>query len=164
MTGSRPVSEGSSSSDSEGPALPARAEPSGVAAPAHDAQAVATTGREARAASSHSSESEDSDARRRRRRREKQRSREKGLKVKKSGSKDKKRKDKKRKKEDKKSRKDKGPVQLSKFLERGEGSGGAKYSAVSGKKIKLKVEKTKADKEAERNRKHLLAVLNASYD
>jgi hypothetical protein len=30
--------------------------------------------------------------------------------------------------------------------------------------IKLKVEKTKADREAERNRKSLLAVLNASYD
>ena len=30
--------------------------------------------------------------------------------------------------------------------------------------IKLKVEKTKTDREAELKRKHLLAVLNASYD
>lgn len=51
------------------------------------------------------------------------------------------------------------PVQLSKFLE-----GDAKYSSVSGKKIKLKLEKSREDKIAEQNRQQLLAFLNASTD
>lgn len=56
-----------------------------------------------------------------------------------------------------------GPVQLSKFL--GETKeDGVRRSAVSGKKILMKVEKTKEDKLAENNRNELLKFLNASYD
>ena len=39
-----------------------------------------------------------------------------------------------------------------------------KISAVSGKRIKMKVEKTKRDVELETNRQNLLAFLNDSYD
>eukprot|EP00884_Botryococcus_braunii_P019485 jgi/Botrbrau1/621/Bobra.0161s0014.2 len=51
------------------------------------------------------------------------------------------------------------PVQLSQYLH-----GEEKYSVISGKKIKLKVDKTKEDREADRNRQQLLEFLNASYD
>nr|POF22586.1 hypothetical protein CFP56_49703 [Quercus suber] len=56
-----------------------------------------------------------------------------------------------------------GPVQLSKFLGR-EKDDGARLSAISGKKIRLKVEKTKEDKLAENKRNELLKFLNASFD
>lgn len=56
-----------------------------------------------------------------------------------------------------------GPVQLSKFLGRDKDEG-VRRSAVSGKKILLKLEKTKEDKVAEDNRNELLKFLNASYD
>ncbi|KAL6513283.1 hypothetical protein OROGR_020769 [Orobanche gracilis] len=41
---------------------------------------------------------------------------------------------------------------------------GARRSAVSGKKLLLKIDKTKEDKMAENNRNELLKFLNASYD
>ncbi|KAG0479826.1 hypothetical protein HPP92_010392 [Vanilla planifolia] len=41
---------------------------------------------------------------------------------------------------------------------------GVRRSAVSGKKILLKLEKSKEDKKAENNRNELLKFLNASYD
>ncbi|KAL6544999.1 hypothetical protein OROHE_009906 [Orobanche hederae] len=41
---------------------------------------------------------------------------------------------------------------------------GARRSAVSGKKLLLKLDKTKEDKMAENNRNELLKFLNASYD
>ncbi|EYU42196.1 hypothetical protein MIMGU_mgv1a017311mg [Erythranthe guttata] len=56
-----------------------------------------------------------------------------------------------------------GPVQLSKFLGRDKDDV-ARRSAVSGKKILLKVDKTKEDKLAENNRNELLKFLNSSYD
>lgn len=56
-----------------------------------------------------------------------------------------------------------GPVQLSKFLGRDKDDG-VRRSAVSGKKILLKLDKTKEDKEAESKRNELLKFLNASYD
>ncbi|CAH9099724.1 unnamed protein product [Cuscuta europaea] len=55
------------------------------------------------------------------------------------------------------------PVQLSKFLGRDKDDG-VRRSAVSGKKILLKLDKTKEDKEAENKRNELLRFLNASYD
>ncbi|KAJ4967977.1 hypothetical protein NE237_014678 [Protea cynaroides] len=55
------------------------------------------------------------------------------------------------------------PVQLSKFLGRDK-EDGVRRSAVSGKKILLKLEKSKEDKLAENNRNELLKFLNASYD
>ncbi|KAL0916334.1 hypothetical protein M5K25_013837 [Dendrobium thyrsiflorum] len=55
------------------------------------------------------------------------------------------------------------PVQLSKFLGRDKDDS-VRRSAVSGKKILLKLEKTKEDKKAETNRNELLKFLNASYD
>ncbi|KAK8967747.1 hypothetical protein KSP40_PGU021019 [Platanthera guangdongensis] len=55
------------------------------------------------------------------------------------------------------------PVQLSKFLAR-EKDDGVRRSAVSGKKIQLKLDKSKEDKKAETNRNELLKFLNASYD
>nr|GEY33638.1 protein FAM133B [Tanacetum cinerariifolium] len=55
------------------------------------------------------------------------------------------------------------PVQLSKFLGRDKDDG-VRRSAVSGKKILLKLDKTKEDKKAENNRNQLLKFLNASYD
>jgi len=58
-----------------------------------------------------------------------------------------------------------GPVQLSKFLGRDkEKEEGAQRSAISGKKIMMKLEKTKEDKAAESKRNELLKFLNASYD
>lgn len=54
-------------------------------------------------------------------------------------------------------------MQLSKFLGR-EKDDGVRRSAVSGKKILLKLEKSKEDKMAENNRNKLLNFLNASYD
>ncbi|CAI9764780.1 unnamed protein product [Fraxinus pennsylvanica] len=56
-----------------------------------------------------------------------------------------------------------GPVQLSKFLG-SDKDDGVRRSAVSGKKIQLKLERTKVDKLAENNRNELLRFLNASYD
>jgi len=62
------------------------------------------------------------------------------------------------------SRKDgSGPVQLSKFLGR-EKDSKSRRSVVSGKKIQMKVERTKEDKLAETNRMELLKFLNSSYD
>ncbi|CAI7777120.1 unnamed protein product [Closterium sp. NIES-53] len=55
-----------------------------------------------------------------------------------------------------------GPVQLSQFLGRDDGS--TRYSVISGKKIRMKVDKTKDDKVAEANRSELLRFLNSSYD
>lgn len=55
------------------------------------------------------------------------------------------------------------PVQLSKFLGRDKGDG-VRRSAVSGKKILLKLDKTREDKTAENNRNELLKFLNASFD
>ncbi|PPD97365.1 hypothetical protein GOBAR_DD05578 [Gossypium barbadense] len=52
------------------------------------------------------------------------------------------------------------PVQLSKFLGRDKDEG-ARRSAVSGKKILLKLDKSKEDKEAESKRNELLKFLNA---
>ncbi|KDO36467.1 hypothetical protein CISIN_1g033507mg [Citrus sinensis] len=56
-----------------------------------------------------------------------------------------------------------GPVQLSKFLRREKGDG-VRRSAVSGKKILLKLDKSKEDKEAESKRNELLKFLNANFD
>lgn len=55
------------------------------------------------------------------------------------------------------------PVQLSKFLGRDK-EDGVRRSAISGKKILLKLDKSKEDKMAENNRNELLKFLNASYD
>ncbi|TVU49871.1 hypothetical protein EJB05_01210 [Eragrostis curvula] len=58
-----------------------------------------------------------------------------------------------------------GPVQLSKFLGRDkEKEEGVQRSAISGKKIMMKLEKSKEDKVAESKRNELLKFLNASYD
>lgn len=54
-------------------------------------------------------------------------------------------------------------MQLSKFLGRDK-EDGVRRSVVSGKKILMKIEKTKEDKLAETNRNELLKFLNASYD
>ncbi|CAH2044517.1 unnamed protein product [Thlaspi arvense] len=56
-----------------------------------------------------------------------------------------------------------GPVKLSKFLGRDKDDG-ERRSAVSGKKILLKVDKSKEDKAAESKRNELLKFLNASFD
>ncbi|CAK9154646.1 unnamed protein product [Ilex paraguariensis] len=55
------------------------------------------------------------------------------------------------------------PVQLSKFLQHDQDDG-VRRSAVSGKKILLKLDKSKEDKLAENKRTELLKFLNASYD
>lgn len=55
------------------------------------------------------------------------------------------------------------PVQLSKFLGRDKEEG-VRRSVVSGKKIQMKLEKSKEDKFAESKRNELLKFLNASYD
>ncbi|KAG6517417.1 hypothetical protein ZIOFF_020807 [Zingiber officinale] len=55
------------------------------------------------------------------------------------------------------------PVQLSKFLGR-DNEDGVRRSAISGKKVLLKLDKSKEDKMAESNRNELLKFLNASYD
>ncbi|KAJ1380879.1 NKAP family protein [Sesbania bispinosa] len=52
---------------------------------------------------------------------------------------------------------------LDQFLGRDKDDG-VRRSAVSGKKILLKLEKTKEDKEAESKRNELLNFLNASFD
>lgn len=90
---------------------------------------------------------------------------EENLKVKKSSKKlskqhSKERKHDKKHKRDRHHRRKSSPVQLSKFLN----SDDAKYSSVSGKKIKLKLEKSQADKDAEINRAQLLAFLNSGAD
>lgn len=54
-------------------------------------------------------------------------------------------------------------MQLSKFLGRHKDDG-VRRSVVSGKKILLKLDKSKEDKMAETNRNELLKFLNASYD
>lgn len=56
-----------------------------------------------------------------------------------------------------------GPVQLSKFLGRDKEEG-VQRSAISGKKIMMKLDKSKEDKAAESKRSELLKFLNASYD
>lgn len=84
------------------------------------------------------------------------------------GGKQKEKRRKSKKKKERKERDDsgedsKGPVQLSKFLKREE-ENRVRYSVISGKKIKMKVEKSKEDKVAEANRNELLRFLNASYE
>ncbi|KAL3814663.1 hypothetical protein ACJIZ3_015931 [Penstemon smallii] len=69
----------------------------------------------------------------------------------------------KHKDKEKQQEKNSGPVQLSKLLGRDKGDS-VRRSAVSGKKILLKLEKTKEDKLAENNHNELLKFLNASYD
>lgn len=54
-------------------------------------------------------------------------------------------------------------MQLSKFLGRDQDDG-VHRSAVSGKKILLKLDKSKEDKMAESKRSELLKFLNASFD
>lgn len=54
-------------------------------------------------------------------------------------------------------------MQLSKFLGRDKNDG-VRRSVVSGKKILMKLDKSKEDKLAENNRNELLKFLNASYD
>lgn len=68
--------------------------------------------------------------------------------------------EKKRKRKSGSKEKQKGPVKLSKHIFRD----GEKYSVISGKKIRLKIDKTKEDIEAERKRKDLLASLNEMYE
>lgn len=63
----------------------------------------------------------------------------------------------------KESERSSGPVQLSKFLGREKEESG-KRSVISGKKIMMKLEKSKEDKAAENKRNELLKFLNASYD
>ncbi|XP_048456561.1 protein FAM133-like isoform X1 [Rhincodon typus] len=53
-----------------------------------------------------------------------------------------------------------GPVQISKFLKDRDRSD--TYSMITGKKIKMKVKKTKDDKERDRNRAELLQFLNSA--
>ncbi|XP_069787463.1 corepressor interacting with RBPJ 1 [Narcine bancroftii] len=53
-----------------------------------------------------------------------------------------------------------GPVQISKFLKDRDKSD--KYSTITGKKIKMKVKKTRGDKERDRNRAELLQFLNSA--
>jgi len=76
----------------------------------------------------------------------------------------KKRKKKKKKKSKKRAKKKAdeapGPVQLSKFMKERRQKEEAHRSAVSGKKIKLKIKKSSKDKEREKNRKELLHFLN----
>lgn len=54
-------------------------------------------------------------------------------------------------------------MQLSKFLAR-EKEDGTRRSAVSGKKILLKLDKSKEDKAEENKRNELLKFLNSSFD
>lgn len=61
------------------------------------------------------------------------------------------------------------PVKLSKFWNVGGGAGTSsdsdsepRRSAISGKKIKRKIKKSKADKEMDKNRQKLLAFLNST--
>lgn len=67
-----------------------------------------------------------------------------------------------KRKKDKKSKggeENSGPVQISKYLkERKKG----KYSMISGKKIKMKVKKSKKDKQRDKNRAELLEFLNST--
>ncbi|CAL8467357.1 g6894 [Coccomyxa elongata] len=103
-----------------------------------------------------SPEDNSSPGRGRRRERNKKDKKEKLKKTKKNKkSKDKDR-EKKRKRKSGDREKRKGPVQLSKHIY----GDGEKYSVISGKKIRLKIDKTKEDIEAERKRKDLLASLN----
>ncbi|KAH9605036.1 hypothetical protein KSS87_003487 [Heliosperma pusillum] len=69
-----------------------------------------------------------------------------------------------KKEKDQDGRQSSGPVQLSKFLGRDKEDDGVRRSVVSGKKIKMKLEKSKEDKFAENKRNELLKFLNASYD
>ncbi|XP_039594460.1 uncharacterized protein si:ch211-22i13.2 [Polypterus senegalus] len=52
-----------------------------------------------------------------------------------------------------------GPVQISKFLNEKKKN---EYSMITGKKIKMKVKKTKMDKERDKNRAELLDFLNST--
>lgn len=107
-----------------------------------------------------SSEEGSDRSRRKRRKKEKKEKNEKSLKVKKKKKSKSKDKDKKKKRKSEGRDKDKGPVQLSKHLH-GDGN---KYSVISGKKIRLKIDKTKEDIEAEKKRRDLLASLNEMYN
>ncbi|MGH0118054.1 UNVERIFIED_CONTAM: hypothetical protein FKN15_052059 [Acipenser sinensis] len=53
-----------------------------------------------------------------------------------------------------------GPVQISKFLNDKKSD---KYSMITGKKIKMKVKKTKKDKQRDKNRAELLDFLNSTF-
>lgn len=55
-------------------------------------------------------------------------------------------------------------MQLSKFLQSDKAKAEGQYSSVSGHKIKMKVDKSQADLEAERKRRELLLALNNMYD
>ncbi|XP_041269579.1 pre-mRNA-splicing factor CWC22 homolog [Onychostruthus taczanowskii] len=66
-----------------------------------------------------------------------------------------------KKKKEKKKRKEKtGPVQLSKFFKNKKKN--ENYSMITGKKIKMKIKKTKEDIERDRNRAQLLEFLNSA--
>ncbi|KPP69602.1 hypothetical protein Z043_111632, partial [Scleropages formosus] len=68
-----------------------------------------------------------------------------------------------KRKKDKKSKADSessGPVQISKYLK--EKKKGGKYSMISGKRIKMKVKKSKKDKQRDKNRAELLEFLNSA--
>lgn len=54
-----------------------------------------------------------------------------------------------------------GPVQISKYLKEKKKTG--KYSMISGKKIKMKVKKSKKDKQRDKNRAELLEFLNSTF-
>ncbi|XP_032882256.1 uncharacterized protein DDB_G0271670-like [Amblyraja radiata] len=66
----------------------------------------------------------------------------------------------KKKKQKKKKNASSGPVQISKFLK--DRDKNDKYSTITGKKIKMKVKKTKGDKQRDRNRAELLQFLNSA--
>lgn len=77
---------------------------------------------------------------------------------KKKGKKEKKNK----RKKDKKSKVEEepsGPVQISKYLK---GKKKGKFSMISGRKIKMKVKKSKKDKQMDKNRAELLDFLNST--
>lgn len=69
-------------------------------------------------------------------------------------------KDKKHKRRKEKKDEDGGPVQISKYLK--DRTKGSKYSMISGKKIKMKVKKSKKDKQMDKNRAELLEFLNST--
>ena len=72
---------------------------------------------------------------------------------------------------DKKNKKDKkgkggggGEMSLNKFFEKEKAANKGVISMVSGKRIKMKVDKNKHDEVLENNRSELLKFLNDSYD
>ena len=66
----------------------------------------------------------------------------------------------KKKKKKKKKKEKTGPVQLSKFFKNKKKN--ENYSMITGKKIKMKIKKTKKDKERDWNRAELLEFLNSA--